>query len=78
MPQCRCDHGANIGARKIPRNNYLFETMMMQHTPRMRRIHFLSSICALATETQKHKREWNAATSMRRFVLPFGLNHLGE
>ena len=79
MPQCSCDHGANIGATKIPRNNYLFETMTMQHTPRMRRSHFFSSICALATKTQKHKGNGTLRpTSSDILFFCFCLTHLPD
>jgi len=55
------------------------DTMTMQHTARMRRIQFFSSICVLATETQKHKRQRNASSNFdAAFLFSFWFTHLGD
>src|SRR5688500_11974850 len=70
MPQCSCDHGANIGTTKIPRNNYLFETMTLQHATRVRWIRFRTD--ASAERVSAHGNPTTRDTSTRgAWIAPY-------
>ena len=68
MPQCSCDHGANIGATKIPRNNYL---LTRRHATRDAR-EMNSFSCRSLRWTQRHRDTENCTNPGEQHTIPKG------